>query len=131
VYSDDRLVRGAWKWASMLGFMEMHYEIDVPDRTMNIHGGSDLGSTIHSIIPDRIEAGTYAVAALMSGDDLRIRPVKDSHIHQRTRNKSDWKHNCVRHWCFGNHLNYNSSIDKAGNQLRVTTEMCRISTELE
>jgi len=39
-----------------------------------LHGGS------HEIIPDRIEAGTYAIAAAMTGGDLTIRSCRPDHL---------------------------------------------------
>jgi UDP-N-acetylglucosamine 1-carboxyvinyltransferase len=40
--------------------------------TLRITGVSKLGGATHSVIPDRIEAGTYAVAAAMAGGEVRL-----------------------------------------------------------
>ena len=40
--------------------------------TLIIHGVQSLHGVEHSIVPDRIEAGTYAVAALMTRGDLTL-----------------------------------------------------------
>jgi UDP-N-acetylglucosamine 1-carboxyvinyltransferase len=40
--------------------------------TITIRGVSKLGGTTHAVIPDRIEAGTYAVAAAMAGGEVTL-----------------------------------------------------------
>ena len=40
--------------------------------TLVIQGVSSLSGAIHSIIPDRIETGSYAIAAVMTGGDLTL-----------------------------------------------------------
>jgi UDP-N-acetylglucosamine 1-carboxyvinyltransferase len=39
-------------------------------RTVTIHGQRELGGAHHPVIPDRIEAGTYAIAAAMTGGEV-------------------------------------------------------------
>ena len=34
----------------------------------------------HNVIPDRIEAGTYMIAAAMTGGDLELQPVRPDHL---------------------------------------------------
>ena len=41
--------------------------------TMRVQGRDRLGGATHSIIPDRIEAGTYAMAAAITGGEILIR----------------------------------------------------------
>jgi UDP-N-acetylglucosamine 1-carboxyvinyltransferase len=41
--------------------------------TIEIEGVDRLGGATHTVIPDRIEVGTYLMAAAMTGGDLRIR----------------------------------------------------------
>jgi UDP-N-acetylglucosamine 1-carboxyvinyltransferase len=41
--------------------------------TIRIEGVEALGGTRHSIVPDRIETGTYLVAAAMTGGDVRLK----------------------------------------------------------
>jgi UDP-N-acetylglucosamine 1-carboxyvinyltransferase len=40
--------------------------------TITITGVAKLGGATHSVIPDRIEMGTYAVAAAMAGGEVRL-----------------------------------------------------------
>jgi UDP-N-acetylglucosamine 1-carboxyvinyltransferase len=40
--------------------------------TLKIEGVSRLGGAEHAVIPDRIEAGTYALAAAMAGGEVRL-----------------------------------------------------------
>lgn len=40
--------------------------------TLEIHGVDSLHSVAHTVIPDRIEAGTLAVAAAMTGGDITV-----------------------------------------------------------
>ncbi len=44
--------------------------------TIRIEGVSQLNGTTHSIIPDRIEAGTYIIAAGMAGGTLRLKNAR-------------------------------------------------------
>ena len=48
--------------------------------SIKIKGVDKLGGTTHQIIPDRIEAGTFMVAAAISGGDVIIDNVITSHI---------------------------------------------------
>lgn len=48
--------------------------------TIYIHGVDRLGSTEHSIIPDRIVAATYMAAAAMTGGKLAINGIMPSHM---------------------------------------------------
>jgi UDP-N-acetylglucosamine 1-carboxyvinyltransferase len=47
---------------------------------IKIDGVSELKGTTHAVIPDRIEAGTYMVAAAMSGGVVRIDNVLTEHL---------------------------------------------------
>jgi UDP-N-acetylglucosamine 1-carboxyvinyltransferase len=42
------------------------------EETIEIQGVSELGGAQHNIIPDRIEAGTYLIAAAVTGGDLVV-----------------------------------------------------------
>ena len=44
--------------------------------TIRIEGQATLSGTTHSIIPDRIEAGTYIIAAGMAGGTLRLKNAR-------------------------------------------------------
>jgi UDP-N-acetylglucosamine 1-carboxyvinyltransferase len=48
--------------------------------TITIEGVGKLGGTEHHVIPDRIEAGTYMMAAAMTGGDLEVYPVRVDHL---------------------------------------------------
>jgi UDP-N-acetylglucosamine 1-carboxyvinyltransferase len=50
-----------------------------------IEGRDALGGTEHAVIPDRIEAGTYLVAAAIAGDDLRIAGARPDHLEPVVR----------------------------------------------
>lgn len=49
-------------------------------RTITIHGVEKLHGCDHTVIPDRIEAGTFMVAAAMVSDGLTINRVCQAHI---------------------------------------------------
>lgn len=46
-----------------------------------IEGVSTLHGCEHTIIPDRIEAGTFLIAGLLAGDQLRIENLNPLHLH--------------------------------------------------
>lgn len=48
--------------------------------TIRIKGVTKLGGARHTIIPDRIEAGTFMVAAAISGGDVIVENIITSHI---------------------------------------------------
>jgi UDP-N-acetylglucosamine 1-carboxyvinyltransferase len=48
--------------------------------TIKIRGAKKLGSARHRIIPDRIEAGTYIIAAALTGGDLIVADCDPSHL---------------------------------------------------
>ncbi len=47
---------------------------------ITIHGVERLGPVTHSVVPDRIEAGTYAVAAALAGGEVKIDGVVPGHL---------------------------------------------------
>lgn len=47
---------------------------------ITIHGVQRLGGGAHRVIPDRIEAGTFLVAAAISGGEIKIKDVKPQQI---------------------------------------------------
>jgi UDP-N-acetylglucosamine 1-carboxyvinyltransferase len=49
-------------------------------KTIRIKGVKKLHKTEHTVIPDRIEAGTYMVAAAATGGDVMIENVVPSHL---------------------------------------------------
>jgi UDP-N-acetylglucosamine 1-carboxyvinyltransferase len=48
--------------------------------TITVDGVDELHSVEHSIIPDRIEAGTYAIAAVATGGDVTLVDCEPSHL---------------------------------------------------
>jgi UDP-N-acetylglucosamine 1-carboxyvinyltransferase len=48
--------------------------------TICIKGVNDLVPVTHSVMPDRIEAGTFMVAAAITGGDVRIRNMRLEHL---------------------------------------------------
>lgn len=48
--------------------------------TIKIKGVKKLGGAMHSIIPDRIEAGTFMVAAAITGGDVTVDNVINNHL---------------------------------------------------
>jgi len=49
--------------------------------TVEIEGVDALHGSSHRIIPDRIEAGTFAIAAAITGGDVRICQAEPAHLH--------------------------------------------------
>jgi UDP-N-acetylglucosamine 1-carboxyvinyltransferase len=47
---------------------------------IRIVGAARLGGATHAVVPDRIEAGTYAVAAAMAGGEVRLTGARPGHI---------------------------------------------------
>ena len=48
--------------------------------TIRITGVEELGGADHSVLPDRIESGTYLVAAAMTGGRIRLRQAAPEHL---------------------------------------------------
>ena len=48
--------------------------------TIEIDGVEELGGAEHTIIPDRIETGTFIVAAAITGGDLEIKDCRPTHL---------------------------------------------------
>jgi UDP-N-acetylglucosamine 1-carboxyvinyltransferase len=48
--------------------------------TIHVHGVDQLHGARHRIIPDRIEAGTFIVAAALTGGDLMVSACEPSHL---------------------------------------------------
>lgn len=57
--------------ASLLNSMGAHIR-GAGEKTIEIEGVSELGGARHNIIADRIEAGTYLIAAAITGGDLVV-----------------------------------------------------------
>ncbi|MFB9860828.1 UDP-N-acetylglucosamine 1-carboxyvinyltransferase [Salinicoccus siamensis] len=52
--------------------------------TIKIHGVESLHGTTHNIIPDRIEAGTYMIAAAAAGEDFTVKNIIPTHMESLT-----------------------------------------------
>ena len=52
--------------------------------TIRIEGVEELGGTDYVVLPDRIEAGTYLVAAAMTGGKVRLRNAAAEHLEAVT-----------------------------------------------
>ena len=65
--------------AELLCKMGAHVE-GAGSSVIRIRGVEALHGTRHAIIPDRIEAGTYAIAAAITGGDLTIRNCRPDHL---------------------------------------------------
>ncbi|MEX2246598.1 MAG: UDP-N-acetylglucosamine 1-carboxyvinyltransferase [Dehalococcoidia bacterium] len=48
--------------------------------TVSIEGVRELGGTEHRIIPDRLEAGTFALAAAITGGDIELEEAVPEHL---------------------------------------------------
>lgn len=65
--------------ADFLNKMGAHVE-GAGSRTITIHGVEKLHGCEHTVIPDRIEAGTFMVAAALCSDGLQINRVCKKHV---------------------------------------------------
>ena len=48
--------------------------------TITILGVKEVHGTVHTVIPDRIEAGTFMTAAAITGGDILLEDVKEEHL---------------------------------------------------
>ena len=61
--------------------VKMGARIDgIGTRTLTIEGVDQLHGATHSVVPDRIETGTYAMAAAMTGGDVLLRDARPEHL---------------------------------------------------
>jgi len=51
---------------------------------ITIEGRPELGGAVHTVIPDRIEAGTYLVAGAMTGGAVRVAGARADHLEAFT-----------------------------------------------
>jgi UDP-N-acetylglucosamine 1-carboxyvinyltransferase len=65
--------------AALLGKMGAKIE-GAGTHTIRIHGVEKLHGARHRIIPDRIEAGTFVIAAVLTGGDLQLTTCDPSHL---------------------------------------------------
>ncbi len=55
-------------------------KINIEGRELKIKGSVNLKGVEHTVIPDRIEAGTFAILGTATGSDLEINNVRAEHI---------------------------------------------------
>ena len=65
--------------ADFLREMGAEIEGDGTD-TITINGVKELHGAVHTVIPDRIEAGTFMTAAAITGGDILLEDVKEDHL---------------------------------------------------
>ena len=65
--------------ADFLRKMGAEIEGDGTD-TITITGAKELHGAVHTVIPDRIEAGTFMTAAAITGGDILLENVKEEHL---------------------------------------------------
>jgi UDP-N-acetylglucosamine 1-carboxyvinyltransferase len=53
--------------------------------TIQVHGVPQLAAARHRVVPDRLEAGTYALAGAMSGGEVTIRNCVPDHLRMELR----------------------------------------------
>ncbi|MGI9667606.1 MAG: UDP-N-acetylglucosamine 1-carboxyvinyltransferase [Acidimicrobiia bacterium] len=53
--------------------------------TIEVHGVSELSPAVHRTVPDRLEAGTYLVAAAMSRGTVTVRDCNPEHLRMELR----------------------------------------------
>ena len=58
--------------------------------TITVQGVESLGGTEHAVLPDRIETGTYLVAAAMTGGHVRLVLIKLAEAGARITTGEDW-----------------------------------------
>jgi UDP-N-acetylglucosamine 1-carboxyvinyltransferase len=66
--------------ARLLGAMGATIE-GVGTASLTVHGSSTLGGAAHVIVADRIEAGTFAIAAAITGGDLTLTGATPDDLH--------------------------------------------------
>jgi UDP-N-acetylglucosamine 1-carboxyvinyltransferase len=64
----------------MLSSMGATIKSDPEQRRITISGSKEFAGTVHRIIPDRIEAGTFAVSAGITKGSLEITEVEVNHL---------------------------------------------------
>jgi len=59
---------------------KMGAEISISDRTIHVMGKRSLGGAEHTLIPDRMEAGTILLAGAITGGSVSVSPVRAEHL---------------------------------------------------
>jgi UDP-N-acetylglucosamine 1-carboxyvinyltransferase len=69
----------------MLQLMGADITVNTIKRTIKIVGTKELGNVKHELIPDRVEAGTYAVAAVLAGHRVLLQNLDVTYIRAITQ----------------------------------------------
>lgn len=85
---------------------------------ITIHGVEKLHGCEHTVIPDRIEAGTFMVAAAMMGDGVTLRRIKKEHLKPITATLQQ---------C-GHEVNFNEAGDTATIIRNTESTCCDVTT---
>jgi len=59
---------------------KMGAQIETEQEAIRVHGGSPLRGAEHTIIPDRLEAGTYLLAGAITGGSVAVHGVVPAHL---------------------------------------------------
>jgi len=59
---------------------KMGADISIQDRTIRIVGQRFLGGAEHTLIPDRMEAGTMLLAGAITGGSVSVSPIRHEHL---------------------------------------------------
>lgn len=60
--------------------VQMGAEISIDDRTIRVVGKRSLGGAEHTLIPDRMEAGTILLAGAITRGNVSVSPVRAEHL---------------------------------------------------
>jgi UDP-N-acetylglucosamine 1-carboxyvinyltransferase len=55
---------------------------------ITVHGTGELSPVTHTVVPDRIEAGTYAIAGAITGGEVGVRDCVPDHLRMELRKLS-------------------------------------------
>ncbi len=84
--------------AEMLNKMGARIE-GAGSHTIEVEGVESLGGTHHRVIPDRIEAGTFALAAALTEGDVAIEDAVPRHLEALTSKLGDMGVHVEEHEC--------------------------------
>lgn len=59
---------------------KMGAEIEIDDRTIRVGGRKELRSAEHTLIPDRMEAGTFLLAGAITGGSVTVEGARSGHL---------------------------------------------------
>jgi UDP-N-acetylglucosamine 1-carboxyvinyltransferase len=59
---------------------KMGAEIEIDNRTIRVDGRKELGGAEYTLIPDRMEAGTFLLAGAITGGSVTVEGVRSDHL---------------------------------------------------